>query len=49
MSHISRRRFLQLSAMAGGALMCSDLADRALRLSISEPVALAGDPVNSGT
>lgn len=48
MSHISRRRFLQLSAMAGGALMCSDLANRALRLSISEPVALAGEPVKIG-
>ena len=48
MSHISRRRFLQLSAMAGGALMCSDLANRALRLSISEPVALAGEPLKIG-
>ena len=28
--------------------MCSDLANRALRLSISEPVALAGEPVKIG-
>ncbi|HVG02271.1 MAG TPA: ABC transporter substrate-binding protein [Nitrospira sp.] len=47
MSPISRRRFLQLSALAGG-LMCSDLADRAWRLSTSEPVAVAGDPIKIG-
>ena len=48
MSHMSRRRFLQLSALAGGGLMCSDLVDRAWRLSIGEPVAVAGEPIKIG-
>lgn len=48
MSHISRRRFLQLSAMAGGAWACSDLADRALGLSVRKSVAYAAEPIKIG-
>jgi len=48
MSHISRRRFLQLSAIAGGALALSDLADRALGLPLMGPVAYAAEPIKIG-
>ena len=48
MPDISRRRFLQLSAMAGGTLLCTDLVDRALGRSISEPVSSAGEPIKIG-
>ncbi|MGZ8421314.1 MAG: twin-arginine translocation signal domain-containing protein, partial [Nitrospira sp.] len=42
MSHISRRRFLQLSAMTGGALAVSDLASRMFGLAGSGSRAYAG-------
>ncbi|MCE3224934.1 MAG: putative Leu/Ile/Val-binding protein periplasmic-binding component of transport system [Nitrospira sp.] len=48
MNPMSRRRFLQLSAMAGGAWMLSELADRALRLSFREAVAYAAEPIKIG-
>ncbi len=48
MSHISRRRFLQLSVMAGGALMFSDLAGRACGLSGRGSVAYAAESIKIG-
>jgi branched-chain amino acid transport system substrate-binding protein len=48
MSHISRRRFLQLSTMVGGTLALGDLADRALNLSFSRSVAYASDSIKIG-
>src|SRR5512132_526577 len=48
MSHISRRRFLQLSAIAGGALALGDLADRALGLPLMRPIAYAAEPIKIG-
>jgi branched-chain amino acid transport system substrate-binding protein len=48
MSDISRRRFLRLSAMAGGALMLGDLADRMLRLASFPSVASAAEPIKIG-
>lgn len=48
MSHISRRRFLQLSAMTGGALAVSDLASRMFGLAGSGSRAHAGEPIKIG-
>lgn len=48
MSHISRRRFLQLSTMVGGTLILSDLADRALGLSFGRSAAYASDSIKIG-
>ena len=48
MSHISRRRFLQLSAMAGGALAFSDLANHVLGLTGRGTVAYAAEPIKIG-
>jgi branched-chain amino acid transport system substrate-binding protein len=48
MSYISRRRFLQISAMAGGAWALSDLVDRALGWSALESVAYAAEPIRIG-
>ncbi len=48
MSHISRRRFLQLSTMVGGTLALGDLADRALNLSFSRSVVYASDSIKIG-
>jgi ABC-type branched-chain amino acid transport systems, periplasmic component len=48
MSHISRRRFLQLSAMTGGALVVSDLASQVLGLTCKGSVAYAVEPVKIG-
>ncbi|MGH7206916.1 MAG: ABC transporter substrate-binding protein, partial [Nitrospiraceae bacterium] len=48
MSTISRRRFLQLSAMAGGALAFGDLADQVLGLTRRAPVAHAAEPIKVG-
>jgi branched-chain amino acid transport system substrate-binding protein len=48
MSYISRRRFLQISAMAGGAWALSDLFDRALVCSALESVAYAAEPIRIG-
>jgi branched-chain amino acid transport system substrate-binding protein len=48
MNPMSRRRFLQLSAMAGGAWTLSELADRALRLSFQESIAYAAEPIKIG-
>lgn len=45
MSKISRRRFLQLTAAAGGALMFDDIVARVLNLSRS---AHAGEPIRVG-
>lgn len=48
MNHISRRRFLQLSAMAGGALMFGDLTGRACGLSGRASVAYAAESIKVG-
>ena len=48
MSHISRRRFLQLSAMTGGALAVSDLASHMFGLAGSGSRAHAGEPIKIG-
>ena len=48
MSHISRRRFLQLSAMTGGALAFSDLASQVLGLTGKGSVAYAAEPIKIG-
>ena len=48
MSPISRRRFLQLSAVAGGALACSDLANQILGLTQKESLAQAAEPIKIG-
>ncbi|MBA2485223.1 MAG: ABC transporter substrate-binding protein [Nitrospira sp.] len=48
MNHISRRRFLQLSAMTGGALAFSDLASQTLGLIRKGSVAYAGEPIKIG-
>ena len=47
MTDLSRRRFLQLSAMTGGALLCGDLVDRVLGYS-GRAQAAAGDPIKVG-
>ena len=48
MSYISRRRFLQLSAMTSGALAFGGLASQALRLTGKGSVAYAGEPIKIG-
>lgn len=48
MSWISRRRFLQLSAMAGGALVFGDLVDQVAGLTGKARVASAADPIKIG-
>ena len=48
MNRISRRRFLQLSAMTGGALLCGDLVDRVLGASPDQAVASAAEPIKIG-
>ena len=47
MTDLSRRRFLQLSAMTGGALLASDLVERLLDRS-GQATAAAGDPIRIG-
>jgi branched-chain amino acid transport system substrate-binding protein len=48
MTDLSRRRFLQLSAMTGGALMFSDMASQVLGLVPSRSLAHAGEPIKIG-
>lgn len=48
MGELSRRRFLQLSAMTGGALMAGDLIDQVLGLTGKTRVAAAGEPIKIG-
>jgi branched-chain amino acid transport system substrate-binding protein len=48
MSTISRRRFLQLSALTGGALAFGDLADQALGLTRWATPAYAAEPIKVG-
>jgi len=48
MSTISRRRFLQLSAVAGGALVLSDLAEQVLGLAPKSRLAYAAEPIKVG-
>jgi len=48
MSTISRRRFLHLSAAAGGALVFGDLADLALGLTNRTGLAHAAEPIKVG-
>ena len=48
MSAISRRRFLQFSAAAGGALAFGDLADQVLGLTRWAKPAHAAEPIKIG-
>lgn len=48
MNRISRRRFLQLSAMIGGALLCGDLVDRVLGAAPGLAMASAAEPIKIG-
>lgn len=48
MTDLSRRRFLQLSAITGGALMFSDLATQVLGLTSSRARAHTGEPIKIG-
>ncbi len=48
MTDLSRRRFLQLSAITGGALMFSDLATQVLGLTSSRALAHTGEPIKIG-
>lgn len=48
MSHISRRRFLQLSVVTGGALGFSDLASQMFGLTRKGPVSYASEPIKIG-
>jgi len=48
MSTISRRRFLQLSAAAGGALAFGDVADQMLGLTRKAGIAYAAEPIKIG-
>ncbi len=48
MGHISRRRFLQLSAITGGALAASELAGRIVGLTGNGTRAYAGEPIKIG-
>ncbi len=47
MTDLSRRRFLQLSAMTGGALLAGDLVERFLDCN-GQATAAAGDPIKIG-
>lgn len=48
MSGISRRRFLHISAMSGGALLLGDLAGRLLDVPFVRSAALAAEPIKIG-
>ena len=48
MSGISRRRFLQLSAMTGGALLVGDVVDRLSAVSLQRSTAFAAEPIKIG-
>src|SRR6059036_2386899 len=48
MTTISRRRFLQLSAATGGALMLGDLAGQVLGLTPRTRMAYAAEPIKVG-
>ncbi|MCW5797282.1 MAG: Putative Leu/Ile/Val-binding protein, periplasmic-binding component of ABC transport system [Nitrospira sp.] len=48
MSGISRRRFLRISAMSGGALLLGDLAGRLLDAPFVRSAALAAEPIKIG-
>ena len=48
MGDISRRGFLQLSAMTGGALLVSDLADRVLGSAFQRSAVYAAEPIKIG-
>lgn len=48
MSHISRRRFLQLSAVAGGALVFNGLPGQMFGLASQRSLAQAGEPIKIG-
>jgi branched-chain amino acid transport system substrate-binding protein len=48
MNRISRRRFLQLSAMTSGALLCGDFIDRVLGASPGQAVASVAEPIKIG-
>ena len=48
MSGLSRRRFLQLSAMSGGALLFGDLAGRMLEVPFVRSAAYAAEPIKIG-
>lgn len=48
MTDLSRRRFLQLSALTGSALMFSDLATQMLGLTSSRALAHTGEPIKIG-
>jgi branched-chain amino acid transport system substrate-binding protein len=48
MSTISRRRFLQLSAVAGGALVFGDLVNEVLGLTSRPRIAYAAEPIKVG-
>ncbi|HMV56302.1 MAG TPA: ABC transporter substrate-binding protein [Nitrospira sp.] len=48
MRDISRRRFLQISAMSGGVLLLGDLAERILNVPLLRSAALAAEPIKIG-
>ncbi len=48
MSTISRRRILQLSAVAGGALAFGDVADQMLERTRKAGIAYAAEPIKVG-
>ena len=48
MRDISRRRFLQISAMSGGVLLWGDLAERILNVPLLRSAALAAEPIKIG-
>lgn len=48
MRDISRRRFLQISAMSSGVLLLGDLAERMLNVPLLRSAALAGEPIKIG-
>ncbi|THJ25109.1 MAG: twin-arginine translocation signal domain-containing protein, partial [Nitrospira sp. CG24E] len=48
MTEFSRRRFLQLSAATGGALVFSDLIGQVIGLTERASLAAAGEPIKIG-
>ena len=48
MNSMSRRRFLQLTAITGGSLVLGDLASSRLNLGSLSRVAYAGEPIKVG-
>ncbi len=48
MNDISRRRFLQLSALSGGALLGGNALNQILNLAPSTHVAYAAEPIKIG-